>query len=120
MGNDWMLVWDFLKNCPVEIYILFSLIAVLLTWGVYLQLSMSRTVSYQWYDHWVKKIDGHIRDVRKQHKRRDREDAYRDAFAKLWAELEVEVGDDFNFMNTAQRSVWIHLATRQRDIMRFY
>lgn len=120
MENDWLALWEVFKNFPVVVHLIYLAIILAMVCLMVCRYSQSRDVEYWWYDRWHKKIDNTIRGVRKQYKPKDRQQAYRDTFAKLWVELKRETGDDYNKLVTGERSIWIHLATRQRDFMRFY
>lgn len=79
-----------------------------------------KSIQVQWYDRWEKRVNQDIRDVRKKYPRKERKFHYEYMFSKLWVELKAELGDNYCQLTTGQRSIWIMLATRHRDVMYFH
>lgn len=109
-----------LMHMPTEFWIIMGIVVILLllvaVWTIPL-----RSSSTDWYDAWTKRIDREIRHVRKNFKRHERKSAYVTAFAIMQADLEHDTGGmNLATLTIAQKSIWIYLITRNRDVMYFY
>ena len=106
---------------PWKFYAIMGTVILLVIWALWTCNKRPTDFNHLFYDRWMKRINTELRDVRRRYKRADRSDAYKATFDRIYKDLCAETGGpaNFNFLHTAQRSVWIHLFTRIRDVLYF-
>lgn len=115
-------IFELLLAMPWILYALAVSLVVML--GILLWVCWPRKgPNRDFYDGWVSMIDRSIRQIRKDYKWNNRRAAYIQLFSELYVSLQQQTGSlekDFPTMTRAERSVWVYLITRQRDIFYFY
>lgn len=107
---------------PMRFWVLMGTVVVLVIWCLWFANRRPNNLSAQFYDHWIKRINRELRECRAVPRvDNGRKRAYERTFSKLYQELSDATGSpaNFNHMPTAERSVWIHLLTRIRDVQYF-
>lgn len=106
---------------PWQFWAVMGTALILSGWVVRVVTKRPADFDQLFYDRWMKRIDGDLRDVRRRYNHADRNEAYKIAFERLYRDLSLEIGPPSNFdsLPTAQRSVWINLFIRIRDVLYF-
>lgn len=112
---------DIFLEMPWKFYALMGTVIVLVIWAIWFSSKRPTDFNHLFYDHWMKRINDDFRGVRRRYKRADRAEAYKATYYRIYHDLaEVTGGPEyFALLPTAQRSVWIHLFTRTRDVLYF-
>lgn len=110
-----------IMHLPIGVHVLMVAVIVMVI-GVGWFSYPGRDPHYAWFAGWRYQIDAELRQVRKHHKRADREEAYRQVFNSLITRLQQETtqGRTFSDLTTMERTAWIYLMTRMRDVLRVY
>ena len=106
---------------PWTFWVLMGGVVILVSCALWVSTKRPTDFNQQFYDRWMKRINADLRDVRRRYKRADRAEAYKATFTRMYADLEAETGppENYHSLPTAQRSVWIHMLTRIRDVLYF-
>lgn len=112
---------EIFMQMPWTFFALMGTVILLVIWAIWTSTKRPKDFNHLFYDRWMKRINDDLRDVRRRYKRSDRNEAYKATYSRLYRDLTNEIGTPSNFdeLPTAQRSIWIYLFTRTRDILYF-